>query len=699
MRVKRTIFKATLIVLTLVLLTTCFQFTVSAEDNTVYVKSSYKGTSDGSAEKPYKTIEEAINNVDSGGTIYVFGGLYREYLVIDKTVKIVGGIDEVESVIDISYDRRYLVEITVDEVTIEGITFSDEGGSMTSPIGALLAINSDNNRIVGNVFNHTNTYGIYIGSSADDNLVSNNIINDTKVGMYIASSSTNDLANNEIYNSTEYGIYMKSSGGNNRLYGNLFENTPTGIYIDSSSKVNITYNDFEDIDNYGIYVVECTDGLITNNLVSNSSGDAMLLNSEDFFVRNNTMINCVRGINIWGSNNIVENNTFRNLSASGIYARSGSRNNVIYLNRFKNNGVSAKDLGDNRWYFNSSGNYWSDYNNIDKDEDGLGDVFYSKNGVIDRYPLGYFLKPPDRVTEPSPADKEKDVGLTVSIAITVTDPDSDFLDVYFYKADDDTLIESVTPNPKNHVYNNTQVRCNFTLAFNRTFAWYVIVDDGLLQNKSDVFFFITTGTPPNNKPPVAISGGPYYGEAEIPVVFDASECYDPDGEIDFYRWNFGDGSSEIIDIKPEHIFDMDGEYTITLTVIDNNGSSSTDTHIAFIGPKINDPPSVKSTFVPTGIAGQSIFFSSIGSNDPDMDELSYSWDFGDGSKSTDENPVHTYESAGKYFVTLKVSDGEFSNTTVSEITIEPSSTGIPGFELFLTIFAIMVAFVIVKKRK
>ena len=50
-------------------------------------------------------------------------------------------------------------------------------------------------------------------------------------------------------------------------------------------------------------------------------------------------------------------------------------------------------------------------------------------------------------------------------------------------------------------------------------------------------------------------------------------------------------------------------------------------------------------------------FSSAGSNDPEGQPITYSWDFGDGTSSTASNPVHTYAEAGRYVVRLTVSDG------------------------------------------
>ena len=46
-------------------------------------------------------------------------------------------------------------------------------------------------------------------------------------------------------------------------------------------------------------------------------------------------------------------------------------------------------------------------------------------------------------------------------------------------------------------------------------------------------------------------------------------------------------------------------------------------------------------------------------SDEDDDDLTYSWDFGDGSAaSTDQNPSHTYTAAGTYNAKVTVTDGE-----------------------------------------
>jgi glucose/arabinose dehydrogenase len=65
----------------------------------------------------------------------------------------------------------------------------------------------------------------------------------------------------------------------------------------------------------------------------------------------------------------------------------------------------------------------------------------------------------------------------------------------------------------------------------------------------------------------------------------------------------------------------------------------------------------------TGPPPLSVTFSSAGSRDPEGLPVTYQWDFGDGTTSTQANPTHTFSTAGRYSVRLSVSDGV--NTTFS----------------------------------
>jgi PKD repeat protein len=79
---------------------------------------------------------------------------------------------------------------------------------------------------------------------------------------------------------------------------------------------------------------------------------------------------------------------------------------------------------------------------------------------------------------------------------------------------------------------------------------------------------------PGPQPPqAAFSFSPITPTVGDEVVFDASESKDPDGSITEYLWDFGDGSQESGPVVI-HAYDAVGQYTVKLTVTDDQGLSS-----------------------------------------------------------------------------------------------------------------------------
>ncbi|MCK9290119.1 MAG: T9SS type A sorting domain-containing protein, partial [Bacteroidales bacterium] len=56
--------------------------------------------------------------------------------------------------------------------------------------------------------------------------------------------------------------------------------------------------------------------------------------------------------------------------------------------------------------------------------------------------------------------------------------------------------------------------------------------------------------------------------------------------------------------------------------------------------------------------------------------ISWLWDFGDGTNSTERNPVKTYDEVGVYTVSLTISNGTNTITKVKENYIHASSSGL-----------------------
>jgi len=150
---------------------------------------------------------------------------------------------------------------------------------------------------------------------------------------------------------------------------------------------------------------------------------------------------------------------------------------------------------------------------------------------------------------------------------------------------------------------------------------------------------------------------------------------DPDGSIVSWTWEFGDGGSST-EKNPTHQYANPGTFTVKLTVTDNNGATDTISKPIKIFEATVQPPKAAFSFSPASPKpGESVKFTDK-STDPDGRVASWSWDFGDGANSTEQNPTHTYANAGSFTVKLTVSDDSgATDTTAQTLTV---SEGGPG---------------------
>lgn len=120
-------------------------------------------------------------------------------------------------------------------------------------------------------------------------------------------------------------------------------------------------------------------------------------------------------------------------------------------------------------------------------------------------------------------------------------------------------------------------------------------------------------------------------------------------ENDSYLWDFGNGSTSSAK-EPQTTYLSAGEFTVTLTITNEIESQSTTKELYI---QVGEKPTASFTYSGPviGCVPISATFENK-SSDPYDSSLTYTWSFGDGEGSSDENPTHNYTTSGNYNVTL-----------------------------------------------
>jgi beta propeller repeat protein len=125
---------------------------------------------------------------------------------------------------------------------------------------------------------------------------------------------------------------------------------------------------------------------------------------------------------------------------------------------------------------------------------------------------------------------------------------------------------------------------------------------------------------------------------------------------------------------PKHWGDISNIYICTIS---GNGSTS-------------KPPVANFTSnVISGNAPLKVTFTDKSTGLPNV----WTWDFGDGDNSTEQNPMHTYSAAGNYTVMLTASNENGTDAKTSEINVQSNSSQIPaGFNSLLFVMIVLYLF-------
>ncbi|MEM2954005.1 MAG: NosD domain-containing protein [Candidatus Bathyarchaeia archaeon] len=389
------------------------------------------------------SIQKAIDLATEGQKILVKTGIYKECILIDKPLTIIGE----EGAEIVGSGRAHTVQIRANNVHFSGFTIRGKIDSSFSGIHVFYSSSCiiENNKVTDHYCgiqlydssnntlknNHMagNYYNLEVWGLVLDHFIhkidTTNYVNQKKVYFlvnkhwcqvspdagYVALVNCSNILvkdsviaqngegvliaytkNSLIYNVTSIknkrGIRLTSSSNNEIFECNLSNNSWVGVVIEASND-NLVHDCTISKNVKGIILSESNilnkasfRNTIAHNNISQNTYGAWLSFSPFNEFRQNCFVDNYHNIELSAShNNIFYGNTLA--KASKGMSLSNSENNTIYSNNFLNNTIQAyiEDLFSKNLWDNPSigGNYWSDYSGIDNDCNGIGDVPYIVN--------------------------------------------------------------------------------------------------------------------------------------------------------------------------------------------------------------------------------------------------------------------------------------------------------------------------------
>ncbi|MBT7483751.1 PKD domain-containing protein, partial [Candidatus Peregrinibacteria bacterium] len=163
-------------------------------------------------------------------------------------------------------------------------------------------------------------------------------------------------------------------------------------------------------------------------------------------------------------------------------------------------------------------------------------------------------------------------------------------------------------------------------------------------------------------------------------LFKAIDASSPNGSIEEYEWDFGDGSNVTRNKTAEHTYDEPGTYIISLTLTDEADEKGTvEVEVRVVAEESSPTAKVTTNQDWSSDGGESeisgevpytVVFSGTNSTDPDDNIVNYEWDLdGDGTiDGAGEEIEYTYEEDGTFYATLYLEDAE-GNEDIASITV------------------------------
>jgi len=350
----------------------------------------------------YLPLQPLIDKAEEGATLTLSPGTYSGPVVIDKPITIDG---QHQVTIDAG-GKGSVIVLNTDDATIRNLHLTNSGESHND-IDAGVQVRGNFNVIQDNVIDDS-LFGVDLQQS-ENNIVRRNRISSKPFelgqrgdAIRMWYSFNNKVTDNIVVDSRDTVVWYSEG---NEILRNTSSNSRYSLHF-MYSRYNLVEDNRYFNNTVGVFLMYSDSVVLRNNYIAHAAGPTGVgigfKETSDLTIEGNEVLYCATGIYLDISpfqpdtTNRFTDNLFA-YNGIGVRFLNDWRGNIFKQNRFLDNLTqvmvsSGRTANNNEW----QGNYWSDYEGFDKDQDGVGDSPYKLYAYADRLwrdePYAQFFK-------------------------------------------------------------------------------------------------------------------------------------------------------------------------------------------------------------------------------------------------------------------------------------------------------------------
>jgi len=318
----------------------------------------------GSGPGNYTSVQAAIDDAGDGAIVYVYPGTYEERVIVNRSLSLLGVVEDGERPVIDGGGRDHAVDIFGDGCRFANLTISNLGAGYRY----VTVYMSSNRTVFEHVWIETDgTSFVMDWWHSSDNVVTNcTVTGGGFMGWTLQDCHQNLIADNNLSGNPGGAGIAFSYCDNNTIRNNRICNNFHGFTVLNSNHNIVSNNVIRNTTQSGLGFVG-NGNVATNNIISSSGINGIKITRSAYNrIENNTVThNGLRGITLSGSGRCHNNLLKRNMIAhnhEGIYLEWMCDHNTIEENDFISNGNQAHFYLINHSCRNTwRGNYWSDH--------------------------------------------------------------------------------------------------------------------------------------------------------------------------------------------------------------------------------------------------------------------------------------------------------------------------------------------------